>query len=189
MPAGRPSDYTPELMQIICGFIASGENLRRICQREDMPNPDTVYNWLRKYPEFADNYARAREARADARADRIDEISQKALSGEYKADAARVAIDAEKWQAGKENPKRYGDKLTLDGELKVSKMDDEELRVKLALLLAENGAAQCAMKAAFYADKELIQPPVNASPVNSHTEAPESEKTNAIVDKSDNPPA
>jgi hypothetical protein len=37
------------------------------------------------------------------------------------------------------------------------------------------------MKAAFYGDKELIQPQVNARPVNSHTEAPESVKTNAMV--------
>jgi hypothetical protein len=142
MPAGRPSDYTPEIADEICALVSARGNLHRICQREDMPAEQIVYGWLKKYPEFAEKYARAREARADARSDEIDEISQKTLSGEYKADAARVAIDAHKWQAGKENPKRYGDKLTLDGELKVSKMDDEELRAKLALLLAENGGVR-----------------------------------------------
>jgi len=81
-----------------------------------MPDRDTVYAWLGKYTEFSDNYARAREDRADWRSDRIDDYVRRMISGEIDANTCRVAIDAEKWQAGKEKPRRYGDKLELSGD-------------------------------------------------------------------------
>jgi hypothetical protein len=62
------------------------------------------------------NYARAREHRADARADRIDEICDELHRGKLDPNAARVLIDAEKWQAGKEMPKRYGDRVEVDAK-------------------------------------------------------------------------
>lgn len=96
----------------ICRRVAGGENVDVITRDKDMPHRDTVYSWLREFPEFADEYARAREARADARSDRIDDWVKKAVDGEIDHQVARLAIDAEKWQAGKENPKRYGDKVT-----------------------------------------------------------------------------
>ena len=76
-----------------------------------MPAQSDVYKWLIETPKFSEMYARARETRADSRADRIDEIVGMVVSGELDPNAARVAIDAEKWLAGKEQPKRYGDKI------------------------------------------------------------------------------
>src|SRR5690606_15500761 len=64
-----------------------------------------------KHDEFAAMYARAREARADFRAERIDGYVKKIIDKTLPPDAARVAIDAEKWLASKEQPKRYGDKI------------------------------------------------------------------------------
>ena len=114
--AGRPSIYTEALTARICAEIACGGNLHQICQRDDMPDRDTIYSWLRNNKAFSDNYTRAREDRADWRSDRIDEYVRKMVDGEIDANVARVAIDAEKWQAGKEKPKRYGDKLELSGD-------------------------------------------------------------------------
>lgn len=116
MPAkkkvGRPSTYTAKVADAICERVALGENLNLICKGKDLPGRDTVYKWLRDKPEFASNYARAREARADTRSDRIDDVMRRVLDGELDPQAARIVIDAEKWQAGKEAPKRYGDKVT-----------------------------------------------------------------------------
>ena len=56
-------------------------------------------------------YARAREARADLRSERIDGYVTDMIAGKLAPDAARVAIQAEQWQAGKEQPRRYGDKI------------------------------------------------------------------------------
>jgi hypothetical protein len=111
--AGRPSSYNEDTAQEICERVALGENLHQICQDSDMPGERTVYQWLKAHEEFAQMYARARTMRADKRSDRIDAIARKVLTGEYDPAAARVAIDAEKWQASKEAPRVYGDKLDL----------------------------------------------------------------------------
>lgn len=38
------------------------------------------------------------------------------VEGKIDPQTARVAIDAEKWQMGKEQPKRYSDKLQISGD-------------------------------------------------------------------------
>lgn len=114
---GRPTDYTAELGHQICDAIASRVPLVELCEQPDMPCERTVYRWLRQHDEFSQQYARAREHRADARLERIDEISRKVESGALEPNAARVMLDAIKWQMSKENAKRYGDKVALtDGE-------------------------------------------------------------------------
>jgi len=111
---GRPSTYTDEIAAEICERVADGDNLNAITKEGGYPTRTTVYKWLLGKPDFADNYARAREARADSRSDRIDEYVKRTLTGEIDPSTARVAIDAEKWQAGREAPKKYGDKLDLN---------------------------------------------------------------------------
>jgi len=112
---GRPSAFTPELGDAICDRVA-GRPLAAVCRDEDMPSRETVYSWLRKHKEFLDNYTRARATRAFARADQIDDVIEGVRSGDIKPDAARVEIDALKWQAGKENAPLFGDRLALAGD-------------------------------------------------------------------------
>lgn len=114
-PPGRPSIKTPELLDAICHAVAMGENLDRLARRPEFPSKDTLYRWLEKDPEFSDAYARARECRADARSDRIDRRVREVMTGKLDANAARVIIDAEKWQMAHENSRRYGDKRQLTG--------------------------------------------------------------------------
>lgn len=99
------------LIPIICSRIAQGETLTQICKEKDMPSVPLWCDWVLIDSEVAEQYARARERRADARADRIDALTQRMLAGEIDPQQCRVAIDAERWQAGKEQPKRYGDKV------------------------------------------------------------------------------
>ena len=110
----RLSEYTEEMADKICDLVAGGSNLTKIGQMDDMPCRDTIYKWKRVNEAFADNYTRARDTRADARADRIDGIIDKVESDELPPDRARVMIDAIKWMAGKEAPKRYGDKVEVE---------------------------------------------------------------------------
>jgi len=67
----RPSDYSPELTAVICARMAEGVSLRSICLADDMPDKATVFRWLAAHKEFRDQYARARECRADAMAEEI----------------------------------------------------------------------------------------------------------------------
>ena len=123
-PGGRPTDYTPELADLICARLAMGESLVSIGSDKTMPGRSTIHDWLNPvHPsyaglEFSDKYAHAREDQADFKADEIEDIADRTLRGEIRPDVARVVIDTKKWTASKLRPKRYGDKidLTTDGK-------------------------------------------------------------------------
>lgn len=139
----RPT-YAGEERDAICrrilDAVADGSSLRKACSAEGMPREGTIRLWLLDDEDFSAQYARAREARAEARSDRIDEICEMLEKQVIDANSARVMIDAEKWQAGKENPKRYGDRIAVDGEVHV-RMSDGRLESRIAQLLGKAGAA------------------------------------------------
>lgn len=130
-----------EICDRLCRGIAAGMSVSKCCKEYGMPAPSVIYLWLMADADFSEQYARARERRADARAERIDDLCDEVRRGELGPNEARVIIDAEKWQAGKENSKRYGDKLTLDGDMNM-KMSDEQLESKLAHLLGKAAVAR-----------------------------------------------
>lgn len=138
--AHRPPKWSdPEKAKLkdrICELIAGGETDGTIEVIEGMPSADTIRRWRIEDQVFCGNYARAREARADFRADRIDGYVTQLIAGDIDPNTARVAIDAEKWQAGKEKPKVYGDRLQLDADMTVS-MTDDQLDRRIAQLLAK----------------------------------------------------
>lgn len=113
---GRPSKYTKELGARICEMVAERIPVCDICSMDDMPDVSTLYRWKRMFPEFHQDYARAREERAEARQDYIDTVLKEARAGVIDVQVARLIVDTEKWQMGKEKPKIYGDKLNLSGE-------------------------------------------------------------------------
>jgi len=98
-----------------------------------MPSQAVVYVWLRRHPEFLEMYTRAREEQAETHADEIvsiaDETPQtreiKDKDGNVLAitlDSAYIQwqkqrIDSRKWNAAKQRPRKYGDKVTLGGDV------------------------------------------------------------------------
>lgn len=119
---GRPSKYSSKLADEICVRLVSGESLRKICSGKTMPGMTSIFKWLRETPEFAKQYAYAREAQAEALADEIisisDDRSNDTIDGEYGEvpNAAaiqrdRLRVDSRKWYASKLLPRKYGDKL------------------------------------------------------------------------------
>ncbi len=133
---GRPTDYTPELAAAICDRIALGHKIIDICKEHGMPHRASVYLWLGKHQEFSDMYVRAREQRAELYAEEIVDIAD----NEADPNKARVRIDARKWAAAKLNQKVYGDKVTLDGNLR-TQIDDSQLESRLAVLFRKAGIA------------------------------------------------
>lgn len=120
---GRPCEFTPEIANTICERIAGSESLKSICSEDGMPSESTIRNWLARgvkdeepFASFLRQYGHAREAQADTDADAVGDIGRKTLTGEYDPQAARVAIDALKWSAGKRAPKKYGEKVQLSGD-------------------------------------------------------------------------
>ncbi len=124
---GRPSSYTDAIADEICEKLADGQSLRTICLAEGMPNRATVFRWLAANETFRDQYARARDAQAEALADEILDIADDGSNDwmeRYDDDGgnigwkengeamqrSRLRVEARKWVAAKLLPKKYGDK-------------------------------------------------------------------------------
>lgn len=123
--------FSQEVADRICERIADGESLRAICADEGMPGKTTVFRWLGDDAAFRDQYARAREAQADAIFDDILEIADDARNdwmvragggdddpglafNTEHVQRSKLRIEARKWMAGKLRPKVYGDKLDVE---------------------------------------------------------------------------
>lgn len=113
-------EYSKQWADMICEMLINGASLRAICLSEDMPALSTVMKWLGNEPEFAEQYARARELQQDTYADEITHIADT----EPDPQRARVRIDARKWHASKLAPRKYGDKIETvhSGEVAVTQI-------------------------------------------------------------------
>jgi hypothetical protein len=138
MPAAI--NWTPELEQTICFRIAHGESVRTIAQDEAMPASSTIYEHLIESKEFAEHYARAREAQMEAMADEILAIADDSSQDTEEVEIAegvtvkrqntewmnrsRLRVDTRKWLMGKLAPKKYGDKIQaeLSGEIGIKRV-------------------------------------------------------------------
>lgn len=110
-------------------MLSEGMSLRQILRADKagtLPAQSTVYEWLIRQPVFAEQYARAREEQADTNADEILEIADE-MPPEFTDDKGRTYLDqtyilwqkqrieARKWTAMKLKPKKYGDRVALEG--------------------------------------------------------------------------
>lgn len=123
---GRPTTYTQELADKICEELALGKSIRTVCEPEGMPAVKTIFNWFRTYPEFLQQYTRAKEESADALAEDtlyIADTQQIGQTRTLKADGTvevkeedmlghrKLQIETRKWLMAKMKPKKYGEKL------------------------------------------------------------------------------
>jgi len=142
MPAGRPSDYTQELADVICEQLARGDSMRKVCEADNVPAMSTVFRWLRQQDEFRQQYEVAKDEAADVMVEEINEIADNSTNdyvtvladaieekpaSEWTAEdihvlaikaapeaiqRSRLRVDARKWTASKLKPKKYGDKTS-----------------------------------------------------------------------------
>lgn len=108
-PTGRPSDYTDSLGDKICAQITVGISLATICKEEGMPDPATVYRWMRVHESFRKNYEQAKSDQADYFVEEMMIIPDT----EVDVQRARLKVDTRKWAASKFKPKKYGDSTQL----------------------------------------------------------------------------
>ena len=141
---GRKSSFDQAVADQVCERIALGESLRAICSEKGMPCRMTVFKWIRDFPSFADQYARAREDQAESFADDVVRIADQELD----PNRARVRIDARKWAAGKLKPKVYGDKVQTEvtgadgGPIETVELTPREVAQRAAFLLAKGAKAK-----------------------------------------------
>lgn len=112
--AGQPTAYNHEIAARICEEIASGKSLRKVCAGEGMPVLSTIFLWLQRHKEFSDQYTRAVAERREVHKESLFDIPREE---DLDPSRARLLCDNIKWVLAKEEPKKYGDKIQVDGEV------------------------------------------------------------------------
>ncbi|RUR11285.1 terminase small subunit-like protein [Legionella septentrionalis] len=144
---GRPTKYSPDIANKICEAIASnGKGVKKLCEENpDWPNKDTIFTWLKKYPEFSDQYARAKRCQVEVLADDILDIADDDSSDNLINDhgkmvcnlefiaRSRLRIDTRKWLASKLVPKTYGEPRQLDEFQDKEALQEELLKLRAFL--------------------------------------------------------
>ena len=131
----RPSDYTPELGDLICDGISRKTPLARLCDEDDnLPSPRTVYRWLRTNREFCQNYTRAKEDQADYL---VEEALTIADNAEIEPADKRIRVDTRKWIASRFNAKKYGDKQYIETKDTTDEVTDEDLNNRIKELIGK----------------------------------------------------
>ena len=126
-----PFAWTPEIEAEIFDRMVSGESILTICgvaRDSFLPSERTFYKRALNDPEFALNYARAREAQGHREAEEIREIADAATPENVQV--ARLQVDARKWRAGKLAPKVYGDKIAIGGADDLPAIKTEDVSAK-----------------------------------------------------------
>ncbi|MFN3583263.1 hypothetical protein [Phenylobacterium sp.] len=100
--------YSKAVCEKICTRIAGGEAWSKIANTGDLPSYATIYDWMKRYPDFKEAYEEAREMAADRKADKALEVAEATTPSTVSADRLKVATLH--WQAARDNPRRYGRK-------------------------------------------------------------------------------
>ncbi|KTD62404.1 hypothetical protein [Legionella shakespearei] len=135
---GRPTKYNDTLANEICDTIASSsKGTKKLClEHSHWPCQDTLFTWLKAYPEFSEQYAQAKICQIELLVDEILEISDDESQDQYvnelgalvpnpsAINRARLKVDVRKWLACKLVPRVYGNKIDIESDSRMS----EELR-------------------------------------------------------------
>ena len=157
---GRPTLFSEALAAHICGELATGETLTKICRTPGLPVPATVHRWKRENPQFSADYARARVDQMEAWSDEIitisddssmDTVTKRDPKGrEFEAidheniQRSRLMVDTRKWIMAKIAP-RYADKVAHEhsGEVvHTVELSDRERMRRLATFLLQDQRAE-----------------------------------------------
>jgi hypothetical protein len=115
--------------EIITLIESKGESLTKATKKIGL-NKKTFDDMIQKDAQMLNQYVRATEARADLIAERMVRNSHNRANDFYTDSEGnlkpnpvavqrdRLILDTDKWLLSKLMPKKYGDRLTLDGEVK-----------------------------------------------------------------------
>lgn len=114
------SKFSAEAADMVCEAIASStKGLRSLCAaRVDLPSWQTIMAWLNRYPNFQEQYARAKSRQMELLAEEILDISDAPAGDNVQVQRAKLQVDTRKWLMSKLAPKKYGERIdvTTSGE-------------------------------------------------------------------------
>lgn len=128
---GRPTIRTEAMIERILEAVTAGIPLAQVLREDGMPKPSTFYDWLEADEALSGRFARAREFGADAIAVEALRIADTPVEGERRKvtdDGVEVTtedmlghrklqVETRLKLLSKWDPKRYGDRLELDGKV------------------------------------------------------------------------
>jgi hypothetical protein len=113
--------FTPEekktAVDIVCERISAGESLRSILhtgRESHLPAPVNFLRWLTENDSWDKQYVRACQVRADLMFDELLEIADSEPPDILRVQDNKLKIDTRKWILSRMNPKKYGDKNTVE---------------------------------------------------------------------------
>lgn len=119
---GRPTIRTDAIVDDVIARVSKGEPLASVCRTEGYPSTVTWYDWMKGDADLSERFARAREAGFDAIARDVLEIADDdpGTTPQGTVDGAEVMnrklrIETRLKLLAKWDPKRYGDKVQVDG--------------------------------------------------------------------------
>ena len=151
---GMPKTYTPEqrtkIVDTVLRGISVGTPMAALCRQQGMPDQSTIWDWCQADPALAQKVARARDDGFDALALEAlaiaDQTEDDTVIGEKGKPVAnnewiarsRLRVDTRLKLLACWDPKRYGNKTTIQGD------KDAPLETKTTLELAKGTAAELA---------------------------------------------
>jgi hypothetical protein len=155
----NPRALTPELKDEVCRRIADGATVREFAAQGGMPGKSTIFAELRRDPEFADAYAKARELQLESWEDELvaiaDDVSRDVMKRPDGGEAfdhehiarSKLRVNTRQWIMSKRLPRRYGDRVAQElsgpegGPIKMAEVSDLEVARRIAFLLEKGRRA------------------------------------------------
>lgn len=103
---------TQEQIDKIFEQLEEGVSLRKSCENQGVKD-NTFLNLVEKNPSLTEQYARAKIKGQDAR---FEGMLDYAKNSNDDPATKRLYIDTLKWVLAKQQPKKYGDKLEVEGK-------------------------------------------------------------------------
>jgi len=102
--------YSQNIVDLICNEIAGGKAMTKVLEQTQYPSAPIFAVWRKEHPEINDQLDYAYEMRGEFARDKIQEIVDTEATDKMQLDNQKINLDANKWLAGKDAPKRFGDK-------------------------------------------------------------------------------
>lgn len=150
----------PQSVFDVCKLLSEGLSVQKGCAELGI-STGTFYEWLRNSELVEKEYARAREARADVRFEKLQDLLDDINAKKIEPNAARVILDAIKWQCGKEKAKVYGDSTYLRGD------KDNPIEISLAGVLD----AAMSKRQAIQAPMDITGECIDVTPISDNDKA------------------
>lgn len=126
-----------EIIQSVLDGMYAQESTSEMCRRAGI-SLSLFFKWVNEDPDVGEQYVRAREARADAVFEQLDEIGEEAAMAESAVQVAGLRLKADnlKWKLARMAPKKYGEKLQTEhsGSVDVTLYDGEQAARMAAML-------------------------------------------------------